>query len=109
VRAELPADLLAAEVPQQPGRGRVVGCDRGGEAADALLAGPVGQPGQQFGAQAAALPVVDDGDGDLGRVRVVAVPDVPGDAHAAPAGVVQRAERLVVVVVHIGEVAQLGR
>jgi hypothetical protein len=102
-------DHLAPEVPQQPGHGRVVGRDRGGEAADALLAGPVGQPGQQLGAQAAALPVVDDGDGDLGRAPVVAVPDVPRDAHAAPAGVVQRAERLVVVVVDVGEISQLGR
>ena len=76
---------------------------------DALLAGSFGQPGQQFGAQAAALPAVDDGDGDLGGVRVLAVPDVPGDAHAAPAGVVKRAERLVVAVVDVGEVAQLGR
>jgi hypothetical protein len=33
----------------------------------------------------------------------------PGDAHAAPAGVVQRAERLVIAVVDVGEVAQLGR
>ena len=50
-----------------------------------------------------------DGDGDLGGVRVLAVPDVPGDAHAAPAGVVKRTERLVVAVVDVGEVAQLGR
>jgi hypothetical protein len=42
-------------------------------------------------------------------VRVVTVPDVPGDAHAAPAGVVQRADRLVIAVVDVGEVAQLGR
>jgi len=55
------------------------------------------------------LPAVDDGDGDLGGVRVLAVPDVPGDAHAAPAGVVKRAERLVVAVVDVGEITQLGR
>jgi hypothetical protein len=78
------------------------------KAADAFGAGAAGQLGQQLGAQPAALPVVDDGDGDLGGVRVVGVADVTGDTDAAPAGVLQRAERLVVVVVDIGKVAQLG-
>jgi hypothetical protein len=54
-----------------------------------------------------ALIVVDDGDGDLSGLRVLGVPDVAGNARAAPAGVVQRAERLMVVVVDVGEVAQL--
>lgn len=48
------------------------------------------------------MPVVDDGDGDLGGLRVIGVPDVAGDAHAAPAGLIQRTERLVVVVVDVG-------
>jgi hypothetical protein len=55
------------------------------------------------------LPVIDDGDRDLSRLRVVGIPDVAGDAHAVPAGLVQRAERLMVVVVDVGEVAQLRR
>jgi hypothetical protein len=52
---------------------------------DALGAGAPGQLGQQLGAQAAALPVVGDGDGDLSGVRVEGVADVAGDADAAPA------------------------
>src|SRR5207302_7050038 len=87
----------------------VVGGDRRGETADAGLAGPVGQLGQQLGAQPAALPVVGDGDGDLGGLRVGGVPDVAGDAHAALVGGAEGAERLVVVVVHLGVIAQLRR
>src|SRR5439155_15103517 len=68
-----------------------------------IVPGPVGQEGEQLGAQAPALPVVHDGDGDLGGVRVVGVPDVAGDAHAAPVGGAQRADCLVVVVVDLGE------
>jgi hypothetical protein len=55
------------------------------------------------------LPVVDDGDRDLSRLRVVGIADVAGNAHAVPADLVQRAERLMVVVVDVGEVAQLRR
>ena len=93
-----------------PGAGRgVLGCDLCREAADAFLAGPVRQQPHQLGAKAAPLPVVDDSDGDIGGLRVIGAPDVAGDAHAAPAGVIQRADRLVVVVVDLGEVAQLRR
>jgi len=60
------AHKLGAHVLQQPRHRRVVGGDQRGEAADAFLAATVRQLGQQFGAQAPALPVVDDGDGDLG-------------------------------------------
>src|SRR6185437_6907939 len=73
------------------------------------LAGPVGQPDQKLGAQSAALPVVGDGDRDLGGLRVVSIPDITGDTHAAPLGGAERADRLVVVVVHVGQVAQLRR
>src|SRR5262249_60101680 len=108
-RAGTAADKAGVHVPQQTGhRGVVIG-DQSGEAVDAFGSGAAGQPGQQLGAQSAALPVVDDGDGDLGGVRVVGVPDVAGDAHAVPAGLIQSAERLVVVVVDIGGVAQLRR
>jgi hypothetical protein len=54
------------------------------------------------------LPVVDDGDRDLGGLRVGGVADVAGDADTAPVRMIQRAERLVVVVVDVGKVAQLG-
>jgi hypothetical protein len=32
------------------------------------------------------LPVIDDGDRDLSRLRVVGIADIAGDAHAVPAG-----------------------
>jgi hypothetical protein len=53
------------------------------------------------------LPVIDDGDCDLSRLRVVGIADIEGDAHAAATGPVHRAERLMVVVVDVGKVAQL--
>jgi len=59
-------DGAGADAAQQPGHGRVVGRDQRGETADAFGAGAAGQLGQQFGAEPAALPVVDDGEGDLG-------------------------------------------
>jgi hypothetical protein len=82
--------------------------DQRGEAADAFGAGTLRQLSHQFGAEAPPLPVVDDGDRDFGGPRVVGVPDVARDTDTTPVGVIQRAERLVVVVVDIGEVAQLG-
>jgi hypothetical protein len=55
------------------------------------------------------MPVIDDGDRDLSRLRVAGMADVAGDTHAVPAGSVQRSQRLMVVVVDVGEVAQLRR
>jgi hypothetical protein len=55
------------------------------------------------------MPLVDDSDRNLGGLRVFGVPDLAGDAHAAPVGVVQCAERLAVMVIDVGEVAQLRR
>src|SRR6266516_618087 len=101
------ADEFGVPVPQQRCNRRIVGGGQGGEAVDAFAAGTACQLSQQLGAQSPALPVVDDGDGDLGGLWVFSVADVAGDAHAAPVGVVQRAERLVIVVVDLGEVAQL--
>ena len=46
---------------------------------------------------------------DLSRPWVAGIADIAGDAHAVPARRVQRAERLVVVVVDVGEIAQLRR
>src|SRR5215472_12210616 len=90
------AGKAGAHVPQQGGYRHVVIGDQRGEAVDAFGAGPGGQPGQQFGAQSTALPVVDDGDGDLGGVRVVGIADVAGDAHAASVGLIQSAKCFVV-------------
>jgi hypothetical protein len=102
-------DGAGADAAEQRGHGRVVGRDQRGEAADAFGAGAAGQLGQQLGAEPAALPVVDDGEGDLGGVRVARVADVAGDADAAAVGVVHRTEGLVVVVVDVSEAAQFGR
>ena len=86
---------VGAQLAQYAGHRRIVFGDKCGEPADPRGAGALGQPGEQFGRQSQALPVVDDGDGDLGGPRVGGVADVPGDADAAPARVIQRAEGLV--------------
>jgi hypothetical protein len=98
---------VGADVSQQPDHGRVVSRDQRGEAPYALLAGAVSQLTQQLGAQSPALPVIDDGDGNFGSLRVFVVPDVASDAQAAAVDVIQRPERLVVVVVDLGEITQL--
>lgn len=72
------------------------------------MAGIRSRPSHQFGAEPSTLPAVDDGDRDLGGLRVVGVADVAGDTDTAPVGMIQRAERLVVVVVNVGKVTQLG-
>jgi hypothetical protein len=79
-RAGPVADELKAHISQHLGHRLVVGRDECVESADAFLAGTVGEPGQQFCAESAALPVIDDGDGNLGGVRVFGVRDIAGDA-----------------------------
>jgi hypothetical protein len=64
---------------------------------------------QQFGAQPPALPGLDDCNSDIRGLRVVGMADVAGDTHPAPGAVVQCAECLVIVVVHLCEAAQLRR
>ena len=54
-----------------------------------------------------AVPVVGDRDGNIGGPRIGWVPDIAGNAHAAPVAAIQRAERFVIVVIQLGEVAQL--
>ena len=68
------ADQAGRSVSQQSGHRYVFGRDQRGEPADALLAGTIRQPGQQFAAQTPALPVIGDRDGDVGGVRVIGVP-----------------------------------
>ena len=79
------------------------------EALDAVLARAGGQAPQQLAAEAAALPVVDDGDGRLGDRGLLGQADVAGDADARAALRVARADRLVVDVVDLGEVGELAR
>jgi len=82
--AAIAAHTVRAHLAEQARHRRVVLCHQRGEPADARGAGAPGQPSEQFGAQPPALPVVDDGDGDLGGLRVGGVADVAGDADAAP-------------------------
>ena len=104
----LAADELGPDVAQQSCHRRIVGRDQRGEAADAFGAGTLRQLSHQFGAESQTLPVVDDGDRDFGGLWGVGVADIAGDTDTAPVGVIQRAERLVVVMVKVGEVAQRG-
>ena len=68
----------------------------------------MGQLGQQLGAQqrpcqsSAMVTAISAASGSR-------VPDVAGDAHAVPVGAAEGADRLVVVVVDLGEEAQLHR
>jgi hypothetical protein len=55
------------------------------------------------------VPLVDDGHGNVGSLRVLGISDVASDAHTASVDEAECYERLVVVVVDRGEVAQLGR
>jgi hypothetical protein len=107
--AWLAPDKVGAYVAQEPGHCHVLARDQRGEAANAFGPGTVRQLAQQLGAQSAALPVIDDSDGDFSGLRVFGVPDVAGYAHAAPVRGIQRAKCLVVMVVDLGEVAQLRR
>ena len=90
-RAPLAADQVGPDVAQQSRNRRIVGRDQRSEAADARGTGPLRQLSQQFGAEPATLPVVDDGNRELGGLRVVGIADVAGDADTAPVGVIQRA------------------
>ena len=55
-------------VLQEPEHGLVVGRYQGGEASDSFMAGAISEPVPQLGAESLALPLVDDGDGNLGSV-----------------------------------------
>ena len=79
------------------------------EMADAFLPRPVSQPAQQLGTKSALLPRVNDGDRHLGALGVVSAPDVASDAQAPAISGVERAKSLMVVMVDLGEVAQLSR
>jgi hypothetical protein len=103
------AQDACAHAPQQAGHRRVVLQGQRGEPADTFVPGPVGQPGQQFRAKATALPGVDDRDGDVGGLRVCGIPDVACYAHTPPVSPVHCADRLVIMVIDLGQIAQLRR
>ena len=70
--------------------------------------GTVGEPAHQGLADSAALPGFEDREGDLGAVAALGVPNVAGDADASSALGIDRQERLVIVMIDLGQVAQLG-
>jgi len=82
----------------------ILGEQQGGEADDALGPSAFGEQVEQRRADAAPLPLVDHGDGRLGRVRAVGAADEARDADAVAGNRVDRGERLVVVVVDVGQV-----
>jgi hypothetical protein len=90
-------------------RGLVVRQHRGGEAADAAVAARVGELVGQPLAQPAALEVVGHDDRRLGRLRVALVANEAGDADDRIQVVEPHCDdRVVVVPVHLGEVAKLA-
>jgi hypothetical protein len=54
------------------------------------------------------MPLVDDGDGHLGRLRVLARPDIACHSKRGIASSVEGDERFVVVVIDLGEIGQHG-
>jgi hypothetical protein len=102
-------DKIRPHVRCQAGHRHIVGRGQRGETANAFPAGALRQLSDQYGAKSPALPFVHDGDGNLGGLRIVSGPDITSDAHPAPVSVIHRAERLMVVMVNLGEIAQLRR
>ena len=105
----LTADKLRPDAPCQSSHRHIVSRDQCSEPADTLLAGTLRQLSHQFGAESPALPFVHDGDSYFGGPCVLSGPDVTSDAQAASVGAIHCAERFMVVMVDLGEVAQLRR
>ncbi len=107
--ARLPvSDTNALDVLlQQPDHSRIVCSDQCREVADPFLTSPINQSAQQRGSEPSALPLIDDGDGDICPLRVFDVPDVSSDAKAAAIDRIYGAKGLMVVVIDLGEVTQL--
>jgi len=84
----------------------VVG-SQGGEVMNTFLAGTISQPAQQRRREASALPGVRDRHRHLGTFRIFGVPDEASDTEAETVAGINCPERLVVVVVDLGEVVHL--
>jgi hypothetical protein len=97
-----------SELAQHLERCRVLREHRSGEAADALLAGARGELAQQQRRHAPALPLIADGYCHLGYRRILLRSHEARHAHTVPRARVDRQQRLVVVMVDLGEVAHLG-
>ncbi len=92
-----------AESPQDVEHRAVVGETRGSKAGDALFLGAGGEPAQDLARHAPPLPVVHNGNRDFGRVRLLLETHVSGDTYQLVARNLGD-ERLVIVVVDVGEV-----
>src|SRR5438309_6960269 len=90
-----------AEPREQLDRGAVLGKYARGEPADAVLPRALDQACRELAADAAALPLVDDLEGDLGDVVAVCADGVAGDADDRAVARVDRGDRLASDVVEI--------
>ena len=77
--------LGVADALEQPEGPRVVTLDQRAEPAHPLTPRAIRQAAKQRAAQTAPLPVVGDGDRDLGGLRIVLGADVACDAQHLPA------------------------
>ena len=98
-----------AEAVEEPEGFAVLAKDHRAEPAHTFPPSPVGQSREQHTPQAAPLPVVDHGYGQLGDLCVVVRANVARDAHRFPAQLVDGDDRLVVAVVDVNEVVELSR
>ena len=110
-RIDAPAVVahLHATEPREQRQHRAVGRQqRGRELRHADLARARRQPVQQHAAEPAPLPVVGDRDRRLGDRAARPLAHEPRDADPRPGLRIERADRLVAVVVDVGEVRELA-
>ena len=100
-------DAHRAEPLEQIEHLAILGQQQGTEADDALGARPLGEQVEQRGPDAAALPVVDHRDRELGHVRPLGGAHEARDADALARLGVERRERLVVMMVDVREVGDV--
>jgi hypothetical protein len=95
------------EVLQQAQHPLVLGQQQGGKSMDSLLTGALGKGGSEAAAHTTALPIVDHRDRQLGGRRILGGAHIPRDTDPVAGDGIDRDQRLVVVVVDLGEIAQL--
>ena len=98
-----------AEAVEEPDGLTVLPKDHHAEPAHTFPPSPMGQSREQHTPQAAPLPVIDDGNGHVGDLRVVVRANVTRDAYRLPAQSVDSDDRLVVAVVDVKKVVELSR
>jgi hypothetical protein len=93
------------EVPEHVHHRLVGGEHERGEALDPFLTGTRAQGLEQEGPQPPSLPVIDHGHGDLGGVGTAGVAHVARHSKPLAVCLVGRDDRLVVVVIDLGQIA----